>query len=59
VERNRYNESARELNAYIRAIPGRIWASVAGVERREYFEVSTDEAREAPKVNFDSKSDDA
>ena len=58
VERTRYNDAARELNAYIRAIPGRLWASLAGVDRREYFEVSTESARDAPKVDFDTGGDD-
>ncbi len=52
VERGRYNEIAREFNAYTRAFPGRIWASFAGLDRAVYFELTTDEAREAPKVNF-------
>lgn len=54
VERGRYNEVARDFNAYTRAIPGRLWASFAGVEKAEYFEVSTEAARDAPKVDFAS-----
>ncbi|QDT02043.1 LemA family protein [Rubripirellula lacrimiformis] len=52
VERGRYNETARDLNGYIRALPGRIWASLAGVERAEYFNVSNEDAKEAPNVTF-------
>ncbi|NNE01067.1 MAG: LemA family protein [Pirellulaceae bacterium] len=52
VERGRYNETARDLNAYIRAIPGRIWASLAGVDKAEYFEVTSEAANEAPDVDF-------
>lgn len=52
VERGRYNDTARDLNAYIRAIPGQIWASFAGVEKAEYFDVTNEAANEAPNVNF-------
>lgn len=57
VERTRYNDAARALNAYIRAIPGRLWASLAGVDRREYFEVTSETAREAPQVDFDTANE--
>lgn len=51
VERNRYNDAVRELNTYIRGIPGQWWASMAGVKGAEYFKV--DEAEKAvPKVKF-------
>lgn len=53
VERGRYNETARDMNAYIRAIPGRLWASLAGVQRAEYFELISENANEAPEVQFD------
>lgn len=52
VERGRYNEAAREFNAYTRAIPGRIWASLAGLTQKEYFNVTNEAAKEAPRVNF-------
>lgn len=52
VERGRYNEAARNLNAYIRAIPGSIWASLAGVQQAEYFNVTNESAKEAPEVSF-------
>ena len=54
VERGRYNETARELNTYVRRFPGRLYASFAGVDERDYFELSDPAAGEAPKVNFDS-----
>ncbi len=56
VERGRYNDVARDFNAYTRAIPGRIWASLAGLDQAEYFELTTEEAREAPKVDFNNQS---
>ena len=52
VERRRYNEAARDLNAYARGIPGRFWASLAGVEQAEYFEVSSEAANAPPPVSF-------
>jgi LemA protein len=51
VERKRYNDVVRALNAYVRAFPGRLWASLSGVEQAEYFEVS-EEAKATPKVDF-------
>lgn len=51
VERRRYNESVKELNSYIRRIPGRFYAKIMGIGPRPYFEVK-DEAKEAPKVSF-------
>ncbi len=56
VERGRYNEIAREFNAYTRAIPGRFWAALAGLDQAEYFELTSEEAREAPKVDFQNQS---
>ncbi len=51
VERMRYNEVARELNSFIRKPLGRLYSSLAHVDRAEYFEVA-EQAKEAPKVNF-------
>ena len=51
VERKRYNDSVRVLNTFTRKLFGRIYASMAGVEKAEYFEVS-EEAKTAPKVSF-------
>lgn len=56
VERGRYNDAARNLNAYVRAFPGTIWASLAGVQQAEYFNVTNESAKEAPEVSF-SKSE--
>lgn len=52
VARGRYNESVQQLNGTVRRFPGSIWASLAGVDQREYFEVDRAEVREAPKVDF-------
>lgn len=52
VERRRYNEVAKELNTAVRRFPGTIYASIAGVDRRDYFELTDESAREAPAVDF-------
>lgn len=51
VERKRYNDAVRELNTYIRKLLGRFYASLAGVEPAEYFEID-EAARTPPKVKF-------
>ncbi|HEY7530026.1 MAG TPA: LemA family protein [Gemmatimonadota bacterium] len=52
VARGDYNEAVREYNAYIRQFPQVITAKVVNAEPREYFEVTTPGAREAPRVAF-------
>lgn len=49
--RKRYNDNVRELNAYIRAFPGSLYASWSGVKPATYFEAG-EASREAPKVQF-------
>ncbi len=56
VERGRYNDTARDMNLYVRAFPGRIWAMLSGVDQAEYFELTNDAAKQAPSVDF-SRSD--
>lgn len=51
VARQRYNDTVRALNSFIRRFPGSLYARWAGVEKKEYFEVK-DEAKEAPKIDF-------
>lgn len=51
VARGRYNDRVRALNSYIRTLTGRLYASLAGVEKAAYFEVSED-AKAVPKVDF-------
>lgn len=51
TERRRYNETVREYNAYIRKLPQRFVASLAGFEKEEYFE-APNEARAVPAVRF-------
>jgi LemA protein len=51
VERKRYNDTVATLNKFTRKLLGRLYASLAGVEKAEYFKVS-DEAKSTPKVDF-------
>lgn len=51
IERKRYNDAVSALNGFSRRVLGRIYASMAGVEAVEYFQV-TEEAKTAPKVDF-------
>jgi LemA protein len=51
VERKRYNDAVRTLNTYIRTVFGRFFASLAGVQRAEYFKIPEAE-KAAPKVKF-------
>jgi len=51
VERMKYNEMVKILNASIKRFPNSILASVFGVGERVYFEVPK-ENQEVPKVDF-------
>ena len=51
VARQRYNAAVQELNAWVRQFPNSFYASLAGVQKRTYFE-TTDEERKVPKVDF-------
>jgi LemA protein len=51
VARERYNESVQELNQYIRQLPGRFWAMLAGVDKHTYYKIE-DADRKAPNVDF-------
>ncbi len=51
VERMKYNDLVKILNAGIKRFPNSIIASIFGVKERSYFEV-TDEAKTVPKVDF-------
>ena len=50
--RGDYNNAVQAYNSYIRRFPQVITAKVIGKGAREYFEVTTPEAREVPKVDF-------
>ena len=51
VERKKFNESAEAYNAYIRKIPGVLFAKACGFEKKDYFE-SVKGAEVAPEVKF-------
>jgi LemA protein len=51
VERMRYNEIVKTLNTYRRSVFGRLFASLAGVNEAQYYEIPQGE-KEAPKVKF-------
>lgn len=51
VERQRFNESVKTYNSYIRQFPRVIIANMTGFEKRAYFEAN-DGADQAPQVKF-------
>ena len=51
VERKRYNDVVQALNTYRRTVFGRFFASLAGVNEAQYYEIPQGE-KEAPKVKF-------
>jgi LemA protein len=50
--REDYNNAVRAYNAYIRQFPQVLTAKAIGSKEREYFEVTTPNAEQAPKVDF-------
>lgn len=53
VARTDYNQAVQDFNAYIRRFPYNLTAKVFGMGKpREYFELTTPGAAEAPKVKF-------
>lgn len=53
VARQDYNKAVEDFNAYIRRFPYNLTAKVFGLGKpREYFELTTPGAAEAPKVKF-------
>ena len=54
VERMRYNETVKALNAYIRGFPGSFFAGLAHVQAAVYYELPQGQA-EAPRVDFSPK----
>jgi len=51
VERNRFNDAARQYNTMIRRFPRNLFASHYGFERKPYFEAETG-ASQVPGVEF-------
>ncbi|GAC1655282.1 MAG: LemA family protein [Gemmatimonadaceae bacterium] len=52
VARGDYNQAVRQYNTTIRTFPEALTAKVTGAKARKYYEVTTPESREAPKVDF-------
>ncbi len=52
VERMRYNDAVRLLNAYQRSFFGRFFASQAGVTEPAVYFKSNEQAKEVPQVKF-------
>jgi len=52
VERNKFNQSAKDYNAAIKKFPAVIYAGWFDFEKKSYFE-SMEGAEQAPEVNFD------
>jgi LemA protein len=52
VSRTDYNNTVQQYNEYIRKFPAVVTAKVIGQKPRQYFQVTTPGAREAPTVDF-------
>ena len=52
VERRRYNEAVQAYNTYIGLFPNNIVASLSGFTRDDAYFKTDEGARQAPKVNF-------
>jgi len=52
VERNRYNDKAKNYNVAVRQFPGSLVASMSGFKQKAYFQVTNPAANQAPEVNF-------
>ena len=55
VERQRYNETLRDYNTFIRQIPNNIWARIGGFQPNNAYFKTDAGARTAPKVSDDQK----
>ena len=51
VERMRYNESVKTINAHVRGFPGSIFGAIAGVQQAVYYDLPAGQ-EETPKVKF-------
>ncbi len=52
LARRYYNAVVRDLNTKIESVPSNIVANMFHFEKREYFELDSEEERETPKVDF-------
>ncbi len=51
VARMRYNKAVKQLNSYIRIIPGSFFAAIQGISKATYYKVEK-QAKHVPVVNF-------
>ncbi len=56
IERRRYNEAVQDYNTYISLFPNNIVASLSGFTRNDAYFKADEGARQAPKVNFGTPS---
>ena len=56
IERRRYNETVQDYNTYISLFPNNIVASLSGFTRNDAYFKTDEGARQAPKVNFGTPS---
>jgi LemA protein len=54
VERNRFNDAAKELNVEVKQFPAKIFAGLIGFDERAYFKAD-EGAENAPEIEFDFK----
>ena len=47
-----YNDNVRNLNTAVKTIPTNLFAGLAKVNEREFYEVEDPQSRNVPKVNF-------
>lgn len=52
VERRRYNQGVQDYNTYIQLFPNNLVAGFSGFQREEAYFRTTEEARQAPQVQF-------
>ncbi|MDZ7798013.1 MAG: LemA family protein [Patescibacteria group bacterium] len=52
ASRRFYNGNVRDFNTKIQVFPTNIFAKKLGFNKREFFEIAEDKARENPKVSF-------
>jgi LemA protein len=50
--RQYYNDTVNKLNTIVEGIPGRFFAGLAKVSKREFYQIEDPEARNVPKVQF-------
>ena len=51
VERMRYNESVKTINAHVRGFPGSIFGAIAGVQQAVYYDLPAGQ-EQTPQVKF-------